>query len=205
MDYRNADGSVAEMCGNGVRVFTRYLLGHGLAEGPEFAVGTRAGPRQVRAEADGQITVDMGPARVLGPGEASLGGTGCRGLRISVGNPHLACVVGAPLDGYDLSAPPAFDPGLFPGGANLELVRVTGPRAAQMVVYERGSGPTRSCGTGAVAAAVAAAEASGERGGSWAIRVPGGGLTVTLGPSARLTGPAVIVAEGQFTPAWLAG
>ena len=204
MDYRNADGSVAEMCGNGVRVFTRYLLDHGLAGGPELAIGTRAGTRHVRAEPDGRITVDMGPAQVLGPGQASLGGAGCQGLAISVGNPHLACVVDAPLDGYDLSAPPAFDHGLFPDGANLELVRVTGERAAQMVVYERGSGPTRSCGTGAVAAAVAAAEASGARGGSWAIQVPGGDLTVTLGPPAKLTGPAIIVAEGQLTPAWLA-
>jgi len=204
MDYRNADGSVAEMCGNGVRVFTRYLLDHGLAGGPELAIGTRAGTRHVRAEPDGRITVDMGPAQVLGPGQASLGGAGCQGLAISVGNPHLACMVDAPLDGYDLSAPPAFDHGLFPDGANLELVRVTGERAAQMVVYERGSGPTRSCGTGAVAAAVAAAEASGARGGSWAIQVPGGDLTVTLGPPAKLTGPAIIVAEGQLTPAWLA-
>ena len=99
--------------------------------------------------------------------------------------------------------PPTVDPELFPDGANVELIRLTGERSAQMRVYERGSGPTRSCGTGAVAAAVAAAEATGERGGSWAIQVPGGDLTVTLGPSARLTGPAVIVAEGQLTPAWL--
>ena len=205
MDYRNADGSVAEMCGNGVRVFTRYLLDHGLAHGPEFAVETRAGIRHVQVEPDEQVTVDMGPAAVLGPARASVGGAECDGLRVSVGNPHLACVVTSPLDGYDFSAPPTFDPALFPDGANVELVRLTGERSAQMRVYERGSGPTRSCGTGAVAAAVAAAAATGERGGSWAIRVPGGDLTVTLGPSAAsLTGPAVIVAEGQLTPAWLA-
>jgi diaminopimelate epimerase len=75
-----------------------------------------------------------------------------------------------------------------------------------MTVYERGSGPTRSCGTGAVAAAVAAARVAGERDGTWAIRVPGGDLTITLTPQTTLlTGPAIIVAEGQLTPAWLAG
>ena len=206
MDYRNADGSVAEMCGNGVRVFTRYLIEHGLAHGPEFAIETRGGTRLVRAEPGGQFTVDMGPATVLGAGRASVGGAGCEGLRISVGNPHLACVVDTPLDGYDFSAPPVLDPAAFPDGANVELVRLTGERSAQMRVYERGSGLTRSCGTGAVAAAVAAAEAIGARGGTWAIRVPGGDLTVTLDrETTLLTGPAVIVAEGQLTPSWLTG
>jgi diaminopimelate epimerase len=206
MDYRNADGSVAEMCGNGVRVFTRYLIEHGLAHGPEFAIETRGGTRLVRAEPGGQFTVDMGPATVLGAGRASVGGAGCEGLRISVGNPHLACVVDTPLDGYDFSAPPVLDAAAFPDGANVELVRLTGERSAQMRVYERGSGLTRSCGTGAVAAAVAAAEAIGERRGRWAIRVPGGDLTVTLDrETTLLTGPAVIVAEGQLTPSWLTG
>jgi diaminopimelate epimerase len=206
MDYRNADGSVAEMCGNGVRVFTRYLIEHGLAHGPEFAIETRGGTRLVRAEPGGQFTVDMGPATVLGAGRASVGGAGCEGLRISVGNPHLACVVDTPLDGYDFSAPPVLDAVAFPDGANVELVRLTGERSAQMRVYERGSGLTRSCGTGAVAAAVAAAEAIGARGGTWAIRVPGGDLTVTLDrETTLLTGPAVIVAEGQLTPSWLTG
>ena len=206
MDYRNADGSVAEMCGNGARVFTRYLIDHGLAHGPEFAIETRGGIRLVRAEPGGQFTVDMGPATVLGAGRASVGGAGCEGLRISVGNPHLACVVDTPLDSYDFSAPPVLDAAAFPDGANVELVRLTGERSAQMRVYERGSGLTRSCGTGAVAAAVAAAEAVGERGGTWAIRVPGGDLTVTLDrETTLLTGPAVIVAEGQLTPGWLTG
>jgi diaminopimelate epimerase len=206
MDYRNADGSVAEMCGNGVRVFTRYLIEHGLAHGPEFAIETRGGTRLVRAEPGGQFTVDMGPATVLGAGRASVGGAGCEGLRISVGNPHLACVVDTPLDGYDFSAPPVLDAVAFPDGANVELVRLTGERSAQMRVYERGSGLTRSCGTGAVAAAVAAAEAIGARGGTWAIRVPGCDLTVTLDrETTLLTGPAVIVAEGQLTPSWLTG
>ena len=212
MDYRNADGSVAEMCGNGARVFARYLVEHGLAHGSEFAIETRGGTRLVRMEPDGQVTVDMGPASVLGPGQASVGGRTYHGVRISVGNPHLACMVdaaaadNAPVGDDDWAAPPELDPVLFPDGANVELVRPTGERSAQMSVYERGSGPTRSCGTGAVAAAVAAARAAGVQDGTWTIRVPGGELTVTLTPETTLlTGPAVIVAEGQLTPAWLAG
>jgi diaminopimelate epimerase len=215
MDYRNADGSVAEMCGNGLRVFARFLLDHGMAEGPAFTVGTRAGPRRVRAQPDGSITADMGPVTVLGPGRAMSGDMVLDGLRISVGNPHLACLVDAPLDKFDLSAPPELDPGQFPAGANVELVQLTGPRSLAMRVHERGSGETRSCGTGAVAAAAAAAAAvgaaetsagaAGGDGTSWQVRVPGGELTVTLeAATSWLTGPAVIVAEGELETGWLA-
>ncbi len=156
MDYRNADGSIAEMCGNGVRVFARYLLDHGLVTGPAFAVATRGGVRQVQAGADGQITVDMGPVTILGAGRAAVGGLDRDGLRISVGNPHLACLVDDPLDKYDLAEAPVLDPAEFPDGGNVELVRLAGPGAITMRVHERGSGETRSCGTGAVAAAAAA-------------------------------------------------
>ena len=207
MDYRNADGSIAEMCGNGIRVFARYLMEHGLAAGPSFAVGTRSGVRQVRAEPDGQVTVDMGPARVLGPGHAVVGGTVRDGLRVSVGNPHLACLVDDALDKFDLSAPPGLDPADFPAGGNVELVRVTGPGALSMRVHERGSGETRSGGTGAVAAAAAAAALSSATKtvpGQWHVTLPGGALTVTLDAGTSwLTGPAVIVAEGELDPDWM--
>jgi len=122
-----------------------------------------------------------------------------------VGNPHLACLVDDPLASFDLSRPPGLDPGQFPGGGNVELVRLTGPRRVAMRVHERGSGETRSCGTGAVAAAAAAATATGQHEGPWSVTVPGGELTVTLEAGrAWLTGPAVIVAEGDLDPAWLA-
>jgi diaminopimelate epimerase len=204
MDYRNADGGVAEMCGNGIRVFARYLVRHGLAAGPEFTVGTRSGPRRIRMGAGGAVTVDMGAVAVLGPGSAVIAGRPYPGLRVSVGNPHLACLVDEPLAGLDLSRAPQLDPGQFPEGGNTELVRLTGPASVEMRVHERGSGETRSCGTGAVAAAAAAA-ASGGGDGDWAVAVPGGGLTVTLDAGrAWLTGPAVIVAEGDLDPGWLA-
>jgi len=218
MDYRNADGSIAEMCGNGLRVFARYLLAQGLAEGPAFAVATRAGLRQVFQEASGEITVDMGAPRLLGRSAALVGGTECHGLALSLGNPHLACVVDAPVAGFDLSAPPVVDPARFPDGANVEVVQICGDRHLEMRVYERGSGVTLSCGTGAVAAAVAAARhqvngtaaaAGGERSGltgRWLVDVPGGRLTVTLGETTTLlTGPAVIVAEGELDDGWLSG
>jgi diaminopimelate epimerase len=223
MDYRNADGTLAEMCGNGIRVFARYLAEHGLADGKEFTVATRSGPRRVRLEAPasavgnggtggpgqagwaGGVTVEMGEVAVLGPGSTAISGQTCEGLRISVGNPHLACLVGAPLASFDLSQQPGLDPGQFPEGGNVELVTLTGPRSVAMRVHERGSGETRSCGTGAVAAAAAAATATGLGDGSWSVAVPGGELTVTLaGGRAWLTGPAVIVAEGDLDPAWLA-
>ena len=207
MDYRNADGSIAEMCGNGIRVFARYLLEHGLAAGPSFAVATRSGIRQVRAEPDGQITTEMGPVTVLGPGRAVIGGVLRDGLRVSVGNPHLACLVDDALDKFDLAAPPGLDPADFPDGGNVELARRTGPDAISMRVHERGSGETRSCGTGAVAAAAAAAALSSATKTvprRWHVTVPGGELLVTLEAGASwLTGPAVIVAEGQLDPDWL--
>ena len=208
MDYRNHDGSTAEMCGNGIRVFARYLAGRGLVTGSAFSVATRSGFRRVRLEEDGDVTAEMGAVTVLGPGRAVLAGPGgltCEGLRISVGNPHLACLVNAPLASFDLAGPPRLDPAQFPAGGNVELVRVTGPGTAEMRVHERGSGETRSCGTGAVAAAAAAAVAAGQHRGSWQVSVPGGQLTVLLEPGAGwLRGPAVIVAEGELDDAWLA-
>ncbi len=231
MDYRNADGSLAEMCGNGIRVFARYLARHGLVAGPEFTVATRSGARRVRLGAGGDVTADMGAVAVLGSGAAVLAGQAYPGLRVSVGNPHLACVVEDPLAAFDLARPPGLDPGQFPEGGNVELVRVTGVRSVAMRVHERGSGETRSCGTGAVAAAAAAAATAnghggngqaesgpaesgpaesghaenGQAGNTWEVTVPGGTLGVTLDAGrAWLTGPAVIVAEGELDPSWLA-
>jgi diaminopimelate epimerase len=207
MDYRNHDGSTAEMCGNGIRVFARYLAQRGLATGPAFTVATRSGFRRVRLEEDGNVTTEMGAVTVLGPGRTVVGGPGglaCEGLRVSVGNPHLACLVDAPLPGFDLAGPPLLDPAQFPEGGNVELVRVTGPGTAEMRVHERGSGETRSCGTGAGAAAAAVAAATGQDHGSWQVSVPGGQLTVMLESGASwLRGPAVIVAEGELDDAWL--
>ena len=216
MDYRNADGSVAEMCGNGVRVFARYLVDAGLAAPGEWDVATRAGLRRVRLGASGDVSVDMGPAELLGPAEATVTGRNFPGERVSVGNPHLVCPVDEPVTALDLSQAPGFDPAVFPDGVNVEFFRTVGERHLEMRVYERGSGETRSCGTGTVAvAAVAAArdgaaisDEDGASGGTvpseWTVDVPGGRVTVAFdGTTSRLTGPAVLVAEGETRPGWL--
>jgi diaminopimelate epimerase len=210
MDYWNADGSIAEMCGNGVRVFAKYMINEGLAAGPELAIATRAGIRTVRVEADGQFTVDMGAAVVIGDGAAQAGDQRLTGLAISVGNPHLACMVDQPVAAVDLSDPVVLRPAALAAGANVEVVRPVGGREIEMRVHERGSGLTLSCGTGAVAAAVAAAAAAGEwpnePGLPWTVHVPGGRLAVTPSSTASLlTGPAAIVAAGELSASWLAG
>jgi diaminopimelate epimerase len=199
MDYRNADGGTAEMCGNGIRVFARYLVDAGLATPGDLAIATRAGVRAVRLGPAGDVTVDMGAPVVLGEGRAVVDGRTRAGLRVSVGNPHLACAVGEPVAGLDLTRAPGVDAAVFPEGVNVELYRSLGGDRVEMRVYERGSGETRSCGTGAVATAVAAAHADGRTHGTWEISVPGGTVTVTLdGTTSLLRGPAVLVAEGEL-------
>jgi diaminopimelate epimerase len=197
------------MCGNGVRVFARYLIEEGLAQGPEIAVGTRSGTRTVREEPDGQFTVDMGGAVVLGDGSADAGGQLLAGLAISVGNPHLACMINEPVGAVDLSAPQVLGPAALAGGANIEIARMLGEHEIEMRVHERGSGLTLSCGTGAVAAAVAAAAMAGEwpsAPAKWTVHVPGGTLAVTPSVTASLlTGPAEIVARGELAACWAAG
>ncbi|GAA4221343.1 diaminopimelate epimerase [Streptosporangium album] len=199
MDYRNTDGGMAEMCGNGIRVFARYLVDTGLAGAGEFGVATRAGVKRVRLAESGDVSVEMGRPRVLGRSHTTVAGREYEGLHIDMGNPHLACVIGDPVVQLDLSHQPAFDPEVFPGGVNIELLNPVGPRRVVMRVFERGSGETRSCGTGAVASAVAAAELAGETTGTWAVDVPGGTLTVTLDEhTSYLAGPAVLVASGEL-------
>lgn len=204
MDYRNADGSTGEMCGNGVRVFVRYLLDAGLATG-DTAVATRNGVKQVTVAPDGTLTADIGRPAIRGPSTARVGGAAYPGVELSTGNPHLACLVDVPLADLDLTRAPEVDRERFPTGANVEFVRVRGERVLAMRVHERGVGETCSCGTGACAAAVAAGHAVGVADGEWAVDVPGGRVYVTLdGASAYLRGPAVLVADGELRLDWLA-
>lgn len=205
MDYRNADGSLAEMCGNGIRVFARYLAHAGWAgEGP-VAIGTRSGVRRVELSGE-DVSVDMGPAAVGEPSTASVDGTAFPGIAVNVGNPHLACVTDTPLDTLDLTRPPGRDPALFPHGVNVEFLSpLDGAGEVDMRVHERGVGETRSCGTGTVAAAVAALRHAGRSTGEVAVNVPGGRLRVTVEPDTTvLHGPAVLVAHGRLTAEWWA-
>ena len=208
MDYRNADGSIAEMCGNGLRVFARYLVDAGHQPQGEFVVATRAGDRTVITHPDGSVTNDMGPARVTGTSIAAVDGRGIGGFAVDVGNPHLACVTDIPVDSFDLTVPPGHDPVMFPHGVNVELINVLsadGPRdgALKMRVYERGVGETRSCGTGTVASVASWLAGQGETAGSATVDVLGGQVSVTISATtSTLSGPAVLVARGELDKSW---
>jgi diaminopimelate epimerase len=203
MDYRNADGSLAEMCGNGVRVFLHHLVTEGLVPaGDVVPVATRGGVKRAWFGPDGEISVDMGRVRVGPPGEATVAGVRFPGVSADVGNPHLVCVTGTPLGTLDLTAQPGFDAGLFPHGVNIEFVTPAAAGAVSMRVHERGVGETRSCGTGTVA--VAAVVLDG-RDGELAVHVPGGRVRIVLADgNATLTGPSELVAAGELDPAWWA-
>ncbi|HCG2962029.1 TPA: diaminopimelate epimerase [Corynebacterium striatum] len=204
MDYRNADGSVAEMCGNGTRVFAHWVRSRSLVDNDSFVVGTRAGAKQVTVhsfdEHDAQVSVEMGPAEVTGVSTASMAGENFAGLGVDMGNPHLAAVIPGltPESLADMAfTQPEFDHEFFPHGVNVEVLTQLVDGAVSMRVFERGVGETRSCGTGTVAAARAALADAGEGAGTVTVNVPGGQVQVEIfDGGSRLTGPSRIVAEG---------
>jgi diaminopimelate epimerase len=204
MDYRNADGSIAEMCGNGIRVFVRFLLEQDLVSGPTVDIATRGGRRAATVLPDGRIRVSMGPAAI---GDrwvvvTTVDGADFKALTANVGNPHAVSFVDD-LDGLSLHAAPRWDPPEeFPQGVNLEFVRHLGPRHISMRVFERGVGETRSCGTGTVAAAAVARALDQDQTllpVTYRVDVPGGTVEVELTENeAYLTGPALLVAHGEI-------
>ncbi|SES14122.1 diaminopimelate epimerase [Pedococcus cremeus] len=210
MDYRNADGSAAEMCGNGTRVFAAYLRREGLESASAFAIATRSGVKRVRFEADGLIAVNLGPWRFADPENAGDDGIDAlvhvpghdpfSAVSLDLGNPHT--VVALPetvdLNSLDLTSPPVVNP-VPPQGTNVEFVRPRGLGHISMRVHERGVGETRSCGTGACAAALATRLWAGAGApDTWIVDVPGGRLRVTAlpGQEVELAGPAALVADG---------
>ncbi len=196
MDYRNGDGSLADMCGNGVRVYARYLVESGLAHGPRIPILTRAG--LVLADVgEATIAVTMPTPVVAGPGRVRVSGVDFDGTGASCGNPNLVCWVDDPAN-LDLTGTPVLDPATFPESANVEFIAAVGDRHVRMRVIERGVGETLSCGSGACA--VAAVVLNGHGPGTVTVDVPGGRLTVTLdGGRCVLAGPAVIVAVGTVS------
>ena len=205
MDYRNADGSIAEMCGNGVRVFTRYLLAHGLAEpaADGLPIATRAGV--VRAVVGSPtIAVRMTNPRVYDVSTATAGPLTVPGVAVDCGNPHLVCAMTGPLDTLDLHVAPGYDPALFPAGVNISFYSGA-DRHVRMRVYERGSGETLSCGSGALAVGAAVLRDAGLSAGEVIVDLPGGRLTVTATEDGQwwLAGPAVLVAAGEVDVAAL--
>ncbi len=206
MDYRNADGSVSEMCGNGVRVFGRHLAQQGLVDpAGQVPVATRAGIKVLTfagGSADGEITVDMGMPKVLDQTSVAIGTQEWPALHVDMGNPHAVALLGPGADLRDVGPlldAPTHDPAVYPAGVNVEFVVRRGPQHVAMRVHERGSGETRSCGTGACAVMVATALAdAAPRDTAYQVDLPGGTLRITWTADDRvlMTGPAVVVAEG---------
>jgi diaminopimelate epimerase len=217
MDYHNADGSPAEMCGNGIRVFGSFLIENGLVDlavGESIAVGTRGGVRDLTRTAEG-FEVDLGPFVIL-DGEAKVSAVELHvarpGLPIGVGNPHVVVALAddEELDAIDLSHAPVVTP-TPPDGANVEFVVpadplvVDGVGRVRMRVHERGSGETLSCGTGAAAAALAIRHWAGANApDEWRVEVPGGVVGVRVfatsdGDHVALSGPAELVYRGNLS------
>ncbi|MFG2523302.1 diaminopimelate epimerase [Streptomyces sp. NPDC048527] len=215
MDYRNGDGSIAEMCGNGVRVFAHYLQRAGHVGEGDLAVATRGGVKSVHIDKEGDITVGMGKA-LLPEGDVTVGvdDHSWPARNVNMGNPHAVAFVDDLAQAGTLFSAPPFTPATaYPDGVNVEFVVDRGPRHVAMRVHERGVGETRSCGTGACAVAVAAARRDGLDPAvtgspvTYTVDLPGGRLVITerADGEIEMTGPAVIVAEGEIDTDWLAG
>jgi diaminopimelate epimerase len=197
MDYRNSDGSLSEMCGNGIRVFARYLLDHEGASTP-LEIDTRDGVKTITLSGD-DMTVDMGSPEVFATTKVSVGGVAHEALHVSMGNPHAVAFVDSLDEAGSLLEEPGFDHSVYPDGVNVEFVVRRSAHHVAMRVHERGSGETRSCGTGACAVMVAAALADeAPRGTAYRVDVPGGSLEIAWAEDDRIlmTGPAILVAEG---------
>jgi diaminopimelate epimerase len=204
MDFRNADGSTGEMCGNGARVFAAFLYAEGLADPhTELPLATRAGLKRIRVEGDGALTVDMGTVGFPASDglEVSAAGHTWPATAVDMGNPHGVAFVDDLADPGPLLDPPTWSPAeVFPKGVNLEFAVRRGERHLAMRVHERGVGETRSCGTGACAVAAMAARVDGmDLPAMYRIDVPGGTLMIGLRPDGRveLTGPAVLTGRGE--------
>jgi len=204
MDYRNGDGSVGEMCGNGIRVFARYLHER---EGEAFPmqVETRSGLKTLEQSGD-EFTADMGAPAVLGETTVSVGERTWPARHVSMGDPHAVAFVDDLAEAGHLLEAPGRDLAVFPDGVNVEFVVRRGAHHVAMRVHERGAGETRSCGTGTCAVAVASARAARQSlPVTYRVVVPGGVVTVTWREDnhLELSGPAVVHARGEFDRAWL--
>jgi diaminopimelate epimerase len=205
MDYRNADGSLAEMCGNGIRVMARYLVERGHQPEGIFAINTRDGIKHLRVPMVDDISVNMG--KVSDENEeitAAVEGKIWNGYNINVGNPHAVVFVEKIEDVGSLKDAPVVRPkDAYPEGVNVEFVEIMPNHEAKMRVHERGSGETKSCGTGTCAVALAATMQLKENlPARWVIYPPGGRLVVDIDPhsNATLTGPALLISDHDLTP-----
>jgi len=202
MHIHNSDGSVARMCGNGIRCVARFLAERRGLDG-SVAIETDAGPKRctVHRGSGGlveAVSVEMGPARVEGEQEFTVGGERLRALRVSMGNPHAVLFGEATVERAS-GAGPSIEAAV-PGGVNAGFAALRAG-GIDLVVWERGAGLTQACGTGACAAAVAAVSTGRlPAGEAIQVRLPGGPLSITVGEDlSRVTmrGPAEKVFEGE--------
>jgi len=215
MDYYNKDGSAAEMCGNGIRVFAKYLMDRGLAEiidGGTLPVGTRDGVKDITKSANG-FAVDLGRWRLEAESLVEVSGLDVArpAQGIDVGNPHavVALASDTELAALRLLDAPAIDP-VPVNGANVEFVVPKDPMVQQgighisMRVFERGVGETLSCGTGIAAAALATRYWAGaDAPNQWQVSVPGGVVGVRMfatedGEHVGISGPAQLSFDGEI-------
>ena len=205
MDYWNSDGTVAEMCGNGARVFARHLVQTGLETAGEFEFATRGGVRRAVVPQTGDVSIAMGPVTGIGAEvTVSLGGQQWSATGAMAPNPHAVAFLPDISGLGDISGAWAGPASAFPEGTNVEFVAVAAPDRVVMRVWERGSGETLSCGTGACAVAWAHRQVNGIPGDTVTVDVPGGTVMVSLADpdDVVLTGPAEFVAEGIIDPDW---
>ena len=200
MDYRNGDGSLAEMCGNGIRVMARYLVERGHQPAGIFPINTRDGMKYLAVPERDDISVNMGKVEELyGEIEVSANGKSWTGYNINVGNPHAVVFVDDVADAGDLLTAPSVSPtDEYPDGVNVEFVQKLANGELAMRVHERGVGETKSCGTGTCAVALAATlESKGQLPAKWIINPPGGRLVVDIDghSNATLIGPAVLIED----------
>lgn len=203
----NSDGSEAEVSGNGLRCLAHAVARVRAVDILDLTIATVAGARRATvrptdAGATADVEIDMGPVTLLPDGdhgghtgdELDANAVSARAVKVSVGNPHWVHLSSDPFD-VDL---PTWGPRYerdHDGGINVEFIAPAGPDAIDLVVWERGSGITQACGSGATAAAHVARE-WGLVGDEVEVRMPGGSATVTLSPDgARLRGPSTFVAE----------
>jgi diaminopimelate epimerase len=203
MDYRNADGSIAEMCGNGIRVMARYLQERGHQPSGIYSIDTRAGRKFLAVPDIGDISVNMGQVSQV-PGQIDVveNTNTYQGLNIEIGNPHAVVFVDDLSKVGDLKTAPVVTPAdAYPDGVNIEFVQFAGDNQINMRVFERGVGETQSCGTGTCAVALAATiQSKKSLPIKWIINPPGGQLIVEIDghSNATLIGPAILVKDVEL-------
>jgi diaminopimelate epimerase len=202
MELYNADGSRAEMSGNGIRCLAQAVLDAGIVTGDEVRVATDAGMKVVECLDRSRpgfmrLSVDMGPAQVVGDDPRWRTGSVNSAAVVDAGNPHLVLLDPDVAD-VDVVAEGRRIEAAFPEGINVEWIWPgPGPDELTLRVWERGAGETEACGTGSCAAA-AAAFAWGRVGRHVVVHNPGGDVTVDVGDTVLLTGPAAVVATVEL-------